>query len=309
LPDSSLNEQLIIQYLLGDLPQAESDRLDQLSVTDDEFAEFLEAVESELIDDYIRGELPENRRTRFESHYLISATRLEKVAVARTILRRADNVETSAQLREWMRPVKLAPSRTYQWIAIAAAMIVLMLTGYLLLTNIQLQNQIAQMKEEHNALKKREEQLQRDLTERSVLDRQKETELAITREKLEALEKQLADHGSAPVKLFAFTLSPQQREIATIPDIKIPAATESLAVTLKLESDDFPMYKTVLKNSAADEILWQSKSEKSINHTVVVKFPAKILKSRQDYILEIYGITERGNTEIISGYPFHVLIQ
>ncbi|MCI0614968.1 zf-HC2 domain-containing protein [bacterium] len=308
MPDSSLNEQLIVDYLLGDLPEAEAGRLDQLSVTDDEFAEFLEAVESELIDDYIRGELPENRRARFESHYLTSATRLEKVAVARTIVRRADNADSSAQLKEWIRPVRLAPTRTYQWIAIAAAMVMLVLAGYLLLTNIRLQNQIAQMKEEHAGLKKREEQLQRDLTQRSSLDRQKETELAITKEKLEALEKQLADHGSAPVKLFAFTLSPQQREIATSPDVKIPAATESLVVTLKLERDDFPMYQTVLKNSATDEILWQSKSEQSINGKVVVTFPAKILKP-QDYILELSGITKSGHTEIISGYPFRALVQ
>ena len=71
MPDSSLNEQLIVDYLLGDLPETEASRLDQLSVTDDEFAEFLEAVESELINDYIRGELPENRRAQFESHYLL----------------------------------------------------------------------------------------------------------------------------------------------------------------------------------------------------------------------------------------------
>ena len=184
----------------------------------------------------------------------------------------------------------------------------LVLAGFLLLSNLQLQDQIAQMKEEHAALKKREEQLQRDLTQRNSLDRQKETELAITKQKLEALEKQMADQGSAPVKLFAFTLSPQQREISTVPEIKIPAATEFLVVTLKLESDDFPMYKTVLKNSATAEILLQSKAEQSINHTVEVKFPAKILKS-EDYVLEVLGITERGNKEIISGYPFHVLIQ
>jgi hypothetical protein len=308
LPESSLNEQLIINYLLGDLPEAEASRLDQLSVADDEFADFLEAVESELIDDYIRGELPENRRARFESHYLSSATRLEKLAVARTLLRRADNADSSAQFREWIRPVRFAPSRTYQWLAIAAALAVFVLAGYLLLTNIQLQNQIAQMQRDHAALKNREEQLQRELAQRSFLDRQKETELAITKEKLEALEKQLADRSSAPVKLFAFTLSPQQREIATTPDVKIPMATESLVVTLKLERDDFPAYQTVLKNSATDEILLKSKAERSTNHTVVVKFPAKILNS-EDYILELSGITQNGRVEIISGYPFHVLIE
>jgi anti-sigma-K factor RskA len=304
LPDSSLNEQLIIEYLLGNLPEAEANRLDQLSVTDDEFAELLESVENELIDDYIRGELPEKRRARFESQYLTSQTRLEKVAVARSLLKRADNAESSAQVKQWLRLSQSTSSQKYQWLAIAAVLVMFALAAYLLLTNFRLQNQIAKMKEEHSALKKHEEQLEHDL----AVNREKETELEITRQKLEALEKQMADHGSAPAKLFAFTLLPQQREIATIPDIRIPAASESLVVTLKLESDDYVMYKAVLKNSATDQILWRSDREKSVNKTVVVKFPAKILKS-DDYILEVSGIRKNGHKEIISGYPFHVLMK
>jgi hypothetical protein len=307
--DSSLNEQRILDYLLGNLSEAETDRLDQLSVTDDEFAESLEAVESELIDDYIRGELPEARRAQFESNYLTSATRLEKVALSRTLLKRADNPTSSALVTEWLKPVRFAPpSPKYQWLAIAAAVVMFALAGYLLFSNIQLQNQIAQIREEHAALKKHKEQLERDLNQRSSLDRQKEIELAITKQKLDALEKQLAESGSAPGKLFAFTLLPQQREIATIPEIKIPAGSESVVVTLKLESDDFSMYKVVLKNAAIDRTLWQSNAEKGVNRTVVVKLPVKILKS-DDYILEVSGITESGRKEVISGYPFHSVIQ
>src|SRR5262245_15733125 len=139
LPESSLNEQLIIDYLLGSLSEAEADRLDQLSVIDDKFADFLEAVENELIDDYIRRELPENKRARFESHYLTSENRLEKIAVARTLLRRADNDESSNQVKTWLGSAQVTPSRTSQWIAIAAALVMFVLAAYLLLTNFQLQ--------------------------------------------------------------------------------------------------------------------------------------------------------------------------
>ena len=122
------------------------------------------------------------------------------------------------------------------------------------------------------------------------------------------MEKILAESNSVPAKLFAFTLSSQQREIATIPDVKIPASSQIVAVTLKLESDDFPAYQAVLKDSATDKILWQSDAEKSINKTVMVKFSAKILKAK-DYNIEIYGISKSGHREAISGYPFHVLLQ
>ncbi|HSE43269.1 MAG TPA: hypothetical protein VLH08_21095 [Acidobacteriota bacterium] len=308
MPDFSLNEKLIIDYLLGDLPEAETDRLDELSVTDDEFAEFLEIVENDLVDDYIRKELPQNKRDRFESYYLTTERSREKVAIARTLVRHADRTDISDQERKSIRPVGFAKSRAFQWSAIAAALVIMFLAAYLLMTNMQLQNQIAQMKEEHAALKKREEQLQREITQQRSVDQQRETELARTREQLEMLEKQLAETASGPANLFAFTLLPQQREISSITEVKIPAAAESVAVTLKLESDDFPMYKAVLKNPATDEILWQSHQEKSVNKTVIVKFPAKILKSK-DYILEVSGIRKSGRVEIISGYPFHVVIQ
>ena len=62
MSDSSLNEQLIVDYLLGDLPEAEADRLNELSVANDEFAEYLEAIENDLVDDYIRDELSEKQR-------------------------------------------------------------------------------------------------------------------------------------------------------------------------------------------------------------------------------------------------------
>ena len=308
MPDFSTNEQFIIDYLLGDLQEAEAGRLDELSVINDEFAIFLETVENELIDDYIRKELSENRRARFESYYLTTPERREKVAIARKILKHVDNPDSSNQIREWIRPIGFAPSKAFQWLAIAAALAMLVLAGYLLLTNIQLKNEIAQMKEEHTALKQREQQLQEDLNQRRSLDREKENELVLTKQKLESLENQLAKYGSVPIKQFAFSLLPQQREITEITDIKIPVKAESLVITLKLESDDFPTYKTILKNADTGEILWRSDVLKSISQTVVVKVPATIFKS-QDYVLEVFGIAKNGNMEIISGYPFRILFQ
>lgn len=308
MTDFSTNEQLIIDYLLGDLPEAEAGRLDELSVINDEFAIFLETIENELIDDYIRKELPENRHARFESYYLSTPERREKVAIARKILKLTDSPKSTNQLREWIRPAHYATSKTYEWLAIAAALVMLFLGGYLFLTNIQLKNQIAQMKAEHAALKQREQQLQQDLNRQRSSDRQKENELALTKQKLETLEQQLANYGSVPIKEFAFTLLPQQREITELSDIKIPAKAESVVITLKLESDDFPSYKTVLKNADTDEILWRSDVLKSTGQKVVVKVPAKMFKS-QDYILEVSGIAKNGNMEIISGYPFHILFQ
>src|SRR5215475_4287740 len=48
------NEELIVQYLLGSLPEEETERFDELCFVDDEFAEKLSAVENDLVDKYMQ---------------------------------------------------------------------------------------------------------------------------------------------------------------------------------------------------------------------------------------------------------------
>ena len=60
------------RYVLGDLPADETERLDELSVVDNAFAERLEALEADLADAYARGELPASDRERWEMRHLAS---------------------------------------------------------------------------------------------------------------------------------------------------------------------------------------------------------------------------------------------
>ena len=63
------NEDLIVQYLLGSLSEEETESFDELCFVDDEFAERLSAVENDLVDTYVRGELSGPKLGRFDSHY------------------------------------------------------------------------------------------------------------------------------------------------------------------------------------------------------------------------------------------------
>ena len=76
------NNQTITEYLLGSLPEAETERFDELSITDDEFAETLKAAEKDLVDAYVQGELIGAELEQFKFHYLASPLRREKVQFA-----------------------------------------------------------------------------------------------------------------------------------------------------------------------------------------------------------------------------------
>jgi hypothetical protein len=51
------DDRSVIQYLLGATSGEETDRLDELSITDDEFASRLRSAENDLVDAYAKGNL------------------------------------------------------------------------------------------------------------------------------------------------------------------------------------------------------------------------------------------------------------
>lgn len=77
------NNESISQYLLGTLSEAETERFDELSFTDDEFVDAVNAVERDLIDAYVQGQLRNSLAARFEARYLASSLKRESVELAR----------------------------------------------------------------------------------------------------------------------------------------------------------------------------------------------------------------------------------
>ena len=164
------DHQKLTQYLLGSLSTAEAERLDELSVTDDEVAESLRSVENDLIDAYVQDELDEAARAQFKIHYLASATRRERVAFAQDFQAHAGedlarqmmkaHVETPAEARaemateaatrrkRWGRFSILSGLNltrpAWQWGAALTALALLIVGGWLVFDNARLRQQRAQ---------------------------------------------------------------------------------------------------------------------------------------------------------------------
>lgn len=85
----AMDDELLTRYLLGSLPEEETERLDELSVADDEIAWRLQAVENDLVDRYVRGDMKGDTLDRFRSAYLASPARRKKIAFAKAL----DSVE------------------------------------------------------------------------------------------------------------------------------------------------------------------------------------------------------------------------
>ena len=86
------------RYLLGLLPEEEEERLDQASIEDDSVALRLRMAEDDLIEGYVRRTLAKETRQRFETYYLSSARRRERVAFAARFLGAVDRAAVRADM-------------------------------------------------------------------------------------------------------------------------------------------------------------------------------------------------------------------
>lgn len=325
------DDEILTQYLLGSVTEEKTELLDEMSVADDEMAARLQVIENDLVDAYVRGALSGTTLEQFESFYLASPRRREKMSFARTLLvfegrtvgaletdgkapvsgtRRSsgDTAKRLSRLRFFV-----VPRPALQWGFAAAALLLLFVGGYLVVENLRLRDQMTRARAERSELEQRERELQQQLAEQRLSDAVTEKELARVRDRLAQLEQIAPDEqqrnaDQRDLKIIAFNLFPQTRGIGQIPTLPVPAGTDYVALTLELEVDDFPAYRAALKNPATGQISWRSGTLKSgaTGRALRVRLPASLLHT-QNYSVELSGIPASGSAEIVGSYPFRVV--
>jgi hypothetical protein len=104
------------EYLLGRLPEVDSEALENRILEDEQLFLSIRSVEDDLFDDYARGSLSEGDRSAFLQRYRDA----KRVAFARALARRGPHVVAMPRLR-WMR-----------WTAAAAAAALILIAGLVL---------------------------------------------------------------------------------------------------------------------------------------------------------------------------------
>src|SRR5215813_7786957 len=97
------NETLIARYLLGELPEEQQVEIEDRAFSDKDYLASITTVENDLIDEYVRGELPPADRQRFETRFLASAERRKRVEFAKAL--RTVVSESTAPARNVIRDV------------------------------------------------------------------------------------------------------------------------------------------------------------------------------------------------------------
>ncbi len=94
MPAEKVKNSDIKKYLLG-LSDGDGEIIEESLLVDDEFYENFLSVEEELIQEYVDDELTSEEKKQFESHFLISEERFQKVKFAQSLRKHIDQKETT----------------------------------------------------------------------------------------------------------------------------------------------------------------------------------------------------------------------
>ncbi|MEP7340143.1 MAG: hypothetical protein ABI977_20590, partial [Acidobacteriota bacterium] len=121
------DDRQVVAYFLGELAAEEQARLEEACFNDEQFAEFVFAIESELIDEYARGGLTATERQHFEQNYLTSDQRLARVEFAVHLQRQFKPepapVPQPADRSWWQKLFASGGQRSLQWAVAALALL------------------------------------------------------------------------------------------------------------------------------------------------------------------------------------------
>ena len=335
----TISNQTITQYLLGSLQEAETDRLDELSFVDDEFAHALETAEKDLIDAYVQGELTGATLEQFRASYLSSPVRREKVVFAQAFQSFAEKntaAHASAAVAEAQRKATMKPERwswfrfprflsgppsVLQWASVAAALVLLITGVWIVMDNIRVRQELSRTQSGRDTPGHREEELRQELERQRLHSTQTEQELARVRAERERLEQELAQAGSqrtrtpekqAGSSIVAFILAPQMRDVAQVPVVSIPYATDEVEMQLRLEPNEYPAYRVSLLDQSGTQSLWRSGIAKarttSSGNILGVRLRTELLKPHM-YVLRVSGVPAKGAAEPLGDYRFKVVRQ
>lgn len=296
----------LVRYLLGQAPEAETERLDELSIADAAFALRLRAVEHDLVDAYAAGELTGDTLDGFKAQYLSSPAGLAKVEFARAL----------RGYQPGAPAVRAAAPRTTRWElprwGLAAAAALLLAATWLLIDDLRLRSQMAAVRSEQAVLAERARQLEGALQRQQAAMSGSEQELARARAAL--ADAAARANGGRPAGrgagLLALTLAPAMRGGGALPDLVIPAGTNAVDLRLQLTALDFPHYQVALKKAGGERVLWRSGRLRPPSTADKNALPITVRASLLEpgaYTLELTGIPARGEPEPLDSYPFRVV--
>jgi hypothetical protein len=326
-------EQMMTRYLLGTATDAECAEVEDRFLRDAEYLAHLRALECDLMDDYVRGEMPQSDRWSFERQLQSSPQRQQQVAGARRLIGELDLMaaETASAAGEeirdlpsairhqssWWQTVAswfAAPRLALQYGLAAVAMLLLLGGVWLLRESRHDRAQLARLASEHDALRRSEQTLQQQLSTQQTQHHQQaaqwQKELEQQRARNERLQGELRQARPAPSEpeFIALALAPGlERSSAEPRRLLIPKGIRVVKLQLELgAAGNYRSYRVELQTPGGSQVWSQSglnANSADWGRFVTLTIPARVLEA-SEYELTLRGVTADGKNEVAGYYYF-----
>jgi anti-sigma factor RsiW len=314
-------EQTMQRYLLGELSESEQSALEEKYFTDPQtFNEVLE-IESELVDGYVRGQLANEVRERFEQTYMANPARGERIKFAAALAARLDQTKQPVTNREqatlpvswWQRLlVSLRGQSPTLKFSMALATLVVVLGGVWFFVESQRrqQSELARTQAAREAQQRRERELSQPPAEQG----KQAEELAAERGRVERSPEQTPQPSptisSAPrtVSLALIVGGVRGGDNTKIPTLVIPPDATQARLLVTLKENNYPSYRASLQTIAGVEIFSQTgvkPGRAKTGASFVFTVPAHQLAAG-DYVLTLRGNNPDGEVDDLSKSLFRV---
>jgi hypothetical protein len=293
------DEALLVQFLLGSLPEEEQVQVEDRAFADPDYMGLVEAVEADLIDAFVCGELPPVDRRAFEARFMTSPPRLRKVEFARALARVTTELKSAEPLHAARRsswPSLLSLMRgwspAFQFAAGVAALVVLTAVSTLLVQYAAMRSRVTVLEAQSRDAANREQSLRRELSTQS--QRPPANETASTS----------APAIASLILMPGLTRAEASREqLVLSPDVPI------VRIAIQLEPrDEFSRFRAELRTRAGEELLtYTNLRRRHADGASVVSFdvPSSALAAGE-YELGLKGVTPNQPEADIGYYYFAV---
>jgi hypothetical protein len=297
------DDKLMVQYLLGNLPEEEQVRIEDRAFSDSEYMDALEATEADLIDAYVRDELSQSERRGFERRFLTSPQRCRKVEFARDLARvpglKASEAAASERPSGWLSLVSLirAWNPALQFAAVLAILISVAGAFWLTVQNRAMRSRIAAVEIDRRDLETREEGLRRQLS----AEQERANSLAAELEKRPSV--------SAPAVASLVLLPGLSRSETGPTQLVLNSSAPVAHIEIVLEArDDYPRYSAELRTRSGEDVLIRGnllRRQTAAGYVVSFDVPTSAL-GLADYELALKGMARDGRVQDLGYYYFSV---
>lgn len=319
----TISEQ-VKQYLLGTLSAEEKLRFEEKYFDDDKLFEEIEIVEDDLIDAYVREELPPHDRERFKEVVTASPRLTNRVDFARILAKSTSSpqpatVAVPVQVeRDVVRDNESFWQRLFNpnrggWAMAACTLLLLVGGGLLLFEWMRLRAESRRLDSARTELEQREKALASELNQRNseLTARLEETQAENARLQKELENSPKENQNATPKNLaVAFFIAPGGlRSGGGENRVVVSAKVPEVRLNLGLESNDYPSYNATIK-TVDDKTLWSRNGLKAqtgrSGNVVELKVPTSQLPNGT-HIVELNGLNSSGTSEPVMRYSFRVV--